>query len=99
MRTRRPTLFSPPPGLEVYCAQLDVSRVDSEQFLLARNFLLRVHELDGAARYDLATRLADALVARCAPPPPPMVSAEYYLICVCAAYQVPLELSANWPMG
>ena len=83
-----PTLFSPPPGLEVYCAQLDVSRVDSEQFLLARNFMLRVNELDGAARYDLATRLADALVARCAPPPPPMVSAEYYLICVCAAYQV-----------
>ena len=53
-----PTLFFPPPGLEYYCAQLDVSRVDSEQFLLVRNFLLRVANLEVGARYALAARLA-----------------------------------------
>lgn len=83
-----PTLFSPPPGLEYYGAQLDVSRVDSEQFLLVRNFLLRVHEMDGAARYQLATRLAVSLSAICAPAPPPGVPPELFLISVCASYQL-----------
>ena len=82
-----PTLFSPPPGLEHYCAQLDVSRVESGQFLLVRNFLLRVGELDGAARAALAVRFATALSGMCSPPPPPGVPAEVYLVGVCAAYQ------------
>ena len=82
-----PTAFSAPPGLEWYTAQLDVSRVDSEQFLLVRNFLLRVNQLDGTARFALAAQLATSLVAMCSPPPPAGVPPELYLIAVCAAYQ------------
>lgn len=83
-----PTRFVAPPGLEWYCAQLDVSRVDSEQFLLARNYLLRVNELAARPRYDLAVRLATRFADRCTPAPPPHIPPEYYLICICAAYQV-----------
>jgi len=82
-----PTLFFPPAGLETYCAQLDVSRLDSEHFLLVRNFLLRVAELDGGARYQLAKKLAIGVSAMCTPAPPPMLSPEPYLIAICAAYQ------------
>ena len=82
-----PTLFYPPPGLEYYCAQLDVSRVDSEQFLLIRNFLLRVADLEALARYALAVRLATAASALCTPPPPAGVPPEVYLVAVCSAYQ------------
>jgi len=63
-----PTRFLPPPGLEFYTAQLDVSRVDSEQFLLVRNFLLRVYELDLEARQRLALRFADSLCRMCTLP-------------------------------
>lgn len=81
-----PTHFSPPPGLEAYCAQLDVSRLTSEQFLLVRNFLLRVGAIDASARFALALRLAEATSRRCAPPPPVGVPPEVYLIGICAAY-------------
>lgn len=82
-----PTLFNPPYGLEYFCAQLDVSRIDSEQFVLVRNFLLRVADLETAARYSLAVRLATSVSAICSPAPPPGVPPELYLICVCSAYQ------------
>lgn len=82
-----PTHFVPPPGLEGYCAQLDVSRVSSEQFLLIRNFLLRVTELEAGARYALALRLATSVSDRCSPPPPTGVPPEIYLIGICAAVQ------------
>lgn len=83
-----PTVFFPPPGTEAYCAALDVSRVDSGQFLLLRNFLLRVHELDAAARWSLSVELADRVRERCTPPPPVGMGPELFLICVCSAYQV-----------
>lgn len=82
-----PTLFQAPPGLEYYCAQLDVSRVDSEQFLLVRNFLLRVSEMEAAARYGLAVRLATSISQISTPTPPAGVPPELYLVCVCSAYQ------------
>lgn len=83
-----PTVFFPPPGTEAYCAALDVSRVDSEQFLLVRNFLLRVQDLAGGARWALAVEMATALRERCSPPPPDGMGPELFLICVCSAYQV-----------
>lgn len=83
-----PTVFFPPPGTEAYCAALDVSRVDSEQFLLVRNFLLRVQDLSAAARWTLAADLATALRERCSPPPPDGMGPELFLICVCSAYQM-----------
>lgn len=82
-----PTLFYPPPGLDYYTAQIDVSRIDSEQFLLIRNFLLRVADFDTTARYALAVRLATAASALCSPPPPAGVPPEVFLIAVCSAYQ------------
>ncbi len=83
-----PTVFFPPPGCEEFCQTLDVSRVDSEQFLLVRNYLLRVTELDATARYELAIRMATPLREMCKPAPPAQMTAELYLICVCSAYQI-----------
>jgi len=81
------TAFLPPPGLEAYCSVLDVGRITSEQFLFIRNFLLRVTELDGASRFNLANRLASTVVTRVSPAPPNGVPAEFFLVGVCAVYQ------------
>lgn len=83
-----PTAFYPPPGCEVYCSVLDVARIDSEQFLLIRNLLLRVFEMSPEARASLTNRLADEASKVCTPPPPVGLPAEFYLICVCSAYQM-----------
>ena len=83
-----PVAFFPPPGLETYCASLDTSAVSSAQFLLVRNFLLRVADLDPQVRLALATRFADALRVTCSTQPPPSVTAEMFLICVASSYQI-----------
>jgi len=86
--TMTATIFYPPPGCEPYCSALDVTGIDSEQFLLVRNFLLRVVELHGDARYALAVRIASSLAPRCSPPPPAWMPAETYLICLASSYQL-----------
>ncbi|MFN8053115.1 MAG: RDD family protein [Acidimicrobiales bacterium] len=94
-----PTVFFPPPGCEAFCHTLDVSRVDSEQFLLVRNFLLRVTELDAAARYELSVQLATPLRDMCTPHPPAGMTAEVFLICVCSAYQIRHGGLPDVPLG
>ncbi|MEZ5323223.1 MAG: RDD family protein [Microthrixaceae bacterium] len=85
--TTVPIAFLPPPGLDAFCHALDVSRLDSEQFLLVRNLLLRVGGIETAARVALTERLASAIDKVTTPAPPPM-TAETFLICVCCAYQI-----------
>lgn len=83
-----PTAFYPPHGCDAYCAVLDVARIDSEQFLLIRNLLLRLYEMGPDARASLSTRLAHEVALVCTPPPPVGLPAELYLVCVCSAYQM-----------
>jgi uncharacterized RDD family membrane protein YckC len=82
-----PIAFYPPPGWEAFVGSLDVGRIRPEQYRLVRSFLLRVNELDGAARWHLATRLADAARVRVSPVPQAGMSPEVYLVCVASAYQ------------
>ena len=81
------TSFVPPPGLEGYCSVLDVSRLQSEQFLLIRNFLLRVREFDKGSRLILGNRIAGMVAPMVTPPPPDGVPAEIFLVGVCSAFQ------------
>ena len=83
-----PIAFFPPDGLEHYCRTIDTSTVTSEQFLLLRNFLLRVGELDQAARVSLGHRLAGPLARACAAVVPPDLPTETFLVCVASAYQL-----------
>jgi uncharacterized RDD family membrane protein YckC len=82
-----PTVFFPPSGFETYTDALDVGRVTSEHFLLIRTFLLRVAELDPAARGHLAVRIAGPLRQITQPDPPPHLHPELFLICVASAFQ------------
>lgn len=83
----RPVVFRPPPGWEAYAAALDVSRLRPDASVLVRAFLLRVHELDPAARRqraaDLAARVAGAIDA----PLPAGTDPEGFLVAVAAAHQ------------
>lgn len=82
-----PVAFSPPPGAETFASTLDVGRLGSQHYRLVRAFLLRVHELEAAARWHLSVRLADAVRGVVEPAPPPGMPPEVYLVCVAAAYQ------------
>ncbi len=83
----QPVVFYPPHGLESFTGLLDVSRVTSAQFQTVRSLLLRVRQLDAAARYQLALGVAQAISERATPAPPAGIPPEYYLICVASAYQ------------
>jgi len=80
-------VFPPPPGYEGYVGLLDVATLTTVQYELLRSFLLRVLELDPAARNRLAERLARPLAHQLRHTPPPMVTAEVFIVCVVAAYQ------------
>lgn len=83
----QPIVFHPPPGWEPFGAELDVSRLGDEAYILVRSLLLRVHQLRPAARADraadLATRVADTIGVQL----PPGTDPEGFLITVAAAYQ------------
>lgn len=83
----RAVAFPPLPGYEGYVATLDVSAVTPEQYEVLRAFLTRVGELDPAARWHLASRLAGPLSAAMAHPVPPGLHPELFCACVGAAYQ------------
>ena len=80
-------VFPPPPGYEGYVARLDVATLTTAQYELLRSFLLRVLELDPAARAHLADRLARPVARQLRHTPPPTVTAEVFIVCVVAAYQ------------
>lgn len=83
----RAVAFPPLPGYEAYVASLDVSAVTPEQYEVLRAFLTRVGELDPAARWHLAERLATPLASAMAHPVPPGLHPELFCACVGAAYQ------------
>jgi uncharacterized RDD family membrane protein YckC len=79
--------FAPPPGLEVYTATLDTSRLSIEEYQAVRTFLLRAASLPPGPRAALALQLANPLAGRLRPPPPAGISPEQFLACVGAAHQ------------
>jgi uncharacterized RDD family membrane protein YckC len=93
----RPISFLPPPGLWPYVERLDVSPLDAAGYRLVRAALLRHRTLGPVSGRDLVERTADAVALRLGQPvpglaavgpgPAPPVPAEWYLLCVAAAYQ------------
>lgn len=83
-----PVAFHPPAGYEAYVTTLDVSALDDEDFTLVREFLLRVHELEPAARHELALQLAGAVLDRIGHVLPGVVDPQTWLVCVASAYQL-----------
>lgn len=85
--TQVPIAFVPPPGYEQFVAQLDVGRLDEEDFSLVRSFLLRVRDLSPAARSRLAAELAAWTKERLGVALPWAVDDETWLVCVASAFQ------------
>jgi uncharacterized RDD family membrane protein YckC len=83
----RPVAFSPPPGWEAYTSALDVSRLRGDAYVLVRAFLLRVHELEPAARRERAASLAERVAAAIDVPLHPGTDPEAFLVAVAAAHQ------------
>ena len=82
-----PIAFVPPPGYEQFVAQLDVGRLDAEDFSLVRSFLLRVRDLSPVARARLAAELAEWTKQRLGVTLPWAVDDETWLVCVASAFQ------------
>lgn len=82
-----PIAFHPPAGYEHYISTLDVGSLDEEDFSLVRAFLLRVRELDPAARARLAMDLAEGVRRRIRHAPPAPIDPELFLVCVASSYQ------------
>ncbi|MBS1837675.1 MAG: RDD family protein [Actinobacteria bacterium] len=82
-----PIAFHPPRGYEQYVASLDVGTLDDEDFSSIRAFLLRVDQLDAAARSGLAAGLAAGVCERLHHRPPAPIDPELLLVCVASAFQ------------
>ncbi|MFF1465497.1 RDD family protein [Streptomyces sp. NPDC058330] len=72
----------PPPWLVGRFAQLDLSAVPDELWLAVRQYLTRMHQLDGAVGRSIAERLSADLVACTGTPAPQGVPAAAYLAAV-----------------
>lgn len=83
----QPIIFQPPPGWEAYVGALDVSGLDDELYVLARSFLLRVHEMRTSARYERGMELATLVGARINAEVPTQHHPETFLHAVAAVYQ------------
>jgi len=83
-----PVPFTPPMGLELKVADLDVSRLRPEQERIIRSFLLRVGQLSRDARLDLGTRLAATTADRLGHSVAEWPDHEVYLAGVMAARQM-----------
>ncbi|HEY3142304.1 MAG TPA: RDD family protein [Acidimicrobiales bacterium] len=79
--------FLAPPGYEAYATSLDVAAMKEEHYGLIRTFLLRAHQLNGAARVQLAVRLANPISRIIRHTPPAYLHPEAFLACVAAAWQ------------
>lgn len=73
-----------PPYLVGWAQSADLSRVNDDLALAARQVLARGGELDRRAFADLTARLATSVAAVVAPPPPPGTPAWHYLAAVLA---------------
>lgn len=86
-RDARAVAFAPPIGWEAYTAALDVSGLRGDAAVLVRSFLLRVHELDPAARRARAAELAELVAGAIDVPLHPQTDPEAFLVAVTAAHQ------------
>jgi uncharacterized RDD family membrane protein YckC len=83
----QPVAFRPPPGWEAYTAALDVTALQRDAYVLVRAFLLRVHELDPAARRERAAKLATRVATAVDVALPPGTDPEAFLVAIAAAHQ------------
>ena len=85
--TPQVSYFTPPPGTESYASTLDVSKLNSEEYLTIRSFLLRAPSLDYRSRIAVADQLGRQFLTRLSTEPPNWMPSEVFLVCVAAAYQ------------
>lgn len=83
-----PIAFHPPLGYEAYVQTLAVGPLQDDDFVLIRDFLLRVKEFSDDARNSLALSLAESIQRRIQAPLPGNIAPELWLICVASAYQL-----------
>lgn len=83
-----PIAFHPPVGYEGYVQTLAVGQLRDDDFVLIRDFLLRVKEFSEQARNSLALSLAESIQRRIQAPLPGNIAPELWLICVASAYQL-----------
>lgn len=83
----QPVAFAPPLGWEAYASSLEVSRLRPDAAVLVRSFLLRVHELDPAARRERAASLAEQVAHAIGTPFPAGTDPEAFLVAVTGAHQ------------
>lgn len=79
--------FAAPPGLERYCATLDVAGLSRRDYVAIRSFLLRAHTLRPDLRFTLARELSRPLQERLRATVPADLHPEVWLACVLAAQQ------------
>jgi uncharacterized RDD family membrane protein YckC len=89
--------FAVPAGAESYAATIDVAGMQPQDYAAVRSFLLRAPRLAPAVRADLAQRLATPLAGRLAHNPPAGTSAELFLACAAARYQLRASPAAAEP--
>lgn len=85
-KTAGAVAFQPPHGWEQFATRLDTSALNTEIYILVRDFLLRVHDLRPEQRRRLSALLADR-VARRLGLPRTNTYPEAFLVAVAAAYQ------------
>lgn len=93
----QPVVFRPPPGWEAYTATLDVTALRHDAYVLVRSFLLRVHELDPAARRERAASLAARVAAGIDVHLPVGTDPEMFLVAVAAAHQARHAVAVTGP--
>lgn len=79
--------FVPVEGTEDFVATIDVSRLTAEEYQTVRSFLLRARDMTAVSRDEVATQLANQMVARLTLNPPASMTPMQLLVGVAAAYQ------------
>lgn len=83
----QPIFFAPARGAEAFSTTLDASLLSAQQYGLIRDFLVRAPSLTPAARYQLATDLAQRTERVLGFAPPPGIHPESVLVSAAFAYQ------------
>jgi uncharacterized RDD family membrane protein YckC len=86
-RTPQVEVFTPPPGLEHYVAQLDVAGLRPADYATIRETLRRAGELPPEVGHRVTAELAHQLLPRVRPAPPAGCEPWVFLRCVAAAVQ------------
>jgi uncharacterized RDD family membrane protein YckC len=79
--------FQVPRGWEGYAETINPTAMRTDDYTLARTFLLRNTQLVGRARAQLAAEIASGLAKRLDHVIPPQVNPETFIVCALARYQ------------